>query len=151
MWPIQLAFLLFSIWRIFLPSLSLCITYSFLARCLWSSPSFSSNTFHNLWSAVSKSAPYKAALKNLALYWLPNRNFCAAPILYFDCAAVEVPNYFNTDKANSSWGSVYRCSRVLGWRSKLLISCKPTSWRRVLLDKLVTAKILIYLRCYIHI
>jgi hypothetical protein len=71
---------------------------------------------------------------------------CSSNIVFW----LEVPKYFSMNK-NSNWGSVCRCSRVLGWRSNLLISCKPNSWCGLFLEKLVAAKIFMYLRCYMYI
>ena len=76
MWPIQWAFLIFIVCRMYRCSLTDCHTSSFLTdRSNWSSPSFSSTTFHNFpgisdaLSAVSSSSTTQSYDPNVALYW----------------------------------------------------------------------------------
>jgi len=103
-------------------------------RSNWSSLSFSSTTFQNFSSALSKSVPYKAVHE-----MCHSTGYCSVRVAS-GCSTVEVANCLNAGKANSSWDSVCHCSRALDWRSNLLLSCKPTSWRGVFLEKLVTVK-----------
>jgi hypothetical protein len=145
MWPIQLAFLIFTVCRIFLRSLTVCNTYSFLARSI--QMIFSILLQYHIsellicrvqFSAIQSCTPTITLL-------VTGPKFQRNSIVVFGCTAVEVPNCFNTDKSNSRWDSVSRYSRMLDWPSNLLFSCKPTFWRRMFPEKLLTAKTLKYL------
>ena len=86
MWPIQLAFIIIIVCGIFLPSSTLCNTYSFVT---WSIQLifFILLQYHisELLICRVQVSAIQSRTPNVPLYWLLDRNFCAASVL---CSAV---------------------------------------------------------------